>query len=243
MAFRFLRPALRAVILGAVATMPAIAYAGGPVLPPPDPVVAPPPAPPVPARATSPFAGPYVGGSIGYAFNGNDQVGESLNDVYIADFGTLGNEGFFGGVHAGYRHVYNRFVFGAEVGADLSDIGSSVTVDGVQSTMSFDHLLTAKGQLGYLAAPNLMVYGTAGVAHADINYSIIGMGSGLTSNDSRTGYLVGGGVEYLMTEDWSVRGEYTYTNFGKYHPSDEAGYSTAATPDFHAVRLGVNFNF
>ena len=36
--------------------------------------------------------------------------------------------------------------------------------------------------------------------------------------------------------------EYLYANFGS-DDLDDAGDTTVATPDFHSVRMGVNFRF
>jgi opacity protein-like surface antigen len=46
----------------------------------------------------------------------------------------------------------------------------------------------------------------------------IGPFGGLTSaSATRVGWTVGGGLEYAITNNWSVRGEYRYTDFG--HPT------------------------
>ena len=41
-----------------------------------------------------------------------------------------------------------------------------------------------------------------------------------------------------MTDSLSVKGEYLYANFGRFNVG-----GTKATPDFHSVRLGINFKF
>ncbi len=63
-----------------------------------------------------------------------------------------------------------------------------------------------------------MVYGTGGLAFANIEYntSVNGLGSFYTGkkDDMRTGYTVGGGVEYAFTNNLSAKVEYLYYDLG-----------------------------
>ncbi len=79
-----------------------------------------------------------------------------------------------------------------------------------------------RGRLG-IAWDRVLVYATGGVAFGDINSNIevngvdaAGVpffGQRSRSND-RTGWTVGGGIEYALTPNWSVGAEYRYTDFG-----------------------------
>jgi outer membrane immunogenic protein len=85
---------------------------------------------------------------------------------------------------------------------------------------------------GWLVTPDTLVYGTAGVAIAQISGSFtyngqlfvttpaIIAGSTATSRadwtDTRVGGTVGGGVEYAIWGGWKARVEYRYTDFGTY---------------------------
>ena len=51
------------------------------------------------------------------------------------------------------------------------------------------------------------------------------------------------GAEKKLTERMSLTGEYEYANFGKEVLEDGLGASTRATPEFHNVKLGLNFKF
>jgi outer membrane immunogenic protein len=37
------------------------------------------------------------------------------------------------------------------------------------------------------------------------------------SRTTRNGWTVGGGIEYAVTDNWSVRAEYRYSNFGFFY--------------------------
>lgn len=100
---------------------------------------------------------------------------------------------------------------------------------------------SVRARLGYLATPSLLVYLTAGPARQHIetssNCSTIASGglfaacaSGggfnrltppvLAHSDTRLGWTVGGGAEYLLTSNWSLRGEYRYADYGRANFTD-----------------------
>jgi opacity protein-like surface antigen len=81
---------------------------------------------------------------------------------------------------------------------------------------------------------------------------------GQSWSDVRTGWTAGGGIEYLVLPNVTLRVEYRYTDFGFYqkyvplstvncHPSNCSSPTSNAVidlhPTFNAVRAGVAFNF
>jgi outer membrane immunogenic protein len=126
--------------------------------------------------------------------------------------------------------------------------------------MSTDWLATLRGRLGTLVAPQLLLYGTAGVALTDFKFSssysdnAIGFGfPGGTGYGSKsgmqTGWTAGGGGEWFLYGGWSVKAEYLYVNFG----SERIAVPTTNTPaygqtmhvdaDLNAslARVGLNY--
>ena len=94
-----------------------------------------------------------------------------------------GDDGFVGGVQLGYNWQANPVVYGVE--GDISLSGSD----------SIDWLASARGRLGYLIQPSLLVYATAGL--------------GLVSDgDTDAGFVYGLGVEGKLSYMTSARIEY-----------------------------------
>ena len=157
--------------------------------------------------------------------------------------------------------------------------GQNVANDGVAGAFSFrrsvDHLGTARGRIGYLISPNLLAYGTGGFAYggvnlsangfqglapADANVVVSGPGAGSLS-DTRVGWTAGGGVEWLVLPNWSVKAEYLYYDLGSARANlgvtgsvlsgagaaDGLKWATAtqatARFDGHIARAGVNYHF
>jgi outer membrane immunogenic protein len=80
-------------------------------------------------------------------------------------------------------------------------------------------IATATSRVG-IAHNNWLIYGKAGVAWANTNYTdnwaVTGGGalfSG-TGSATQTGWTVGTGVEWAFWNNWSVKVEYDYLDFG-----------------------------
>jgi outer membrane immunogenic protein len=82
----------------------------------------------------------------------------------------------------------------------------------------------------------MMVYATGGIALAGGTYNNIA--DKVVDDYTRAGLTVGGGLEFAVTDNVSIKAEYLYANFGRFTVG-----TTEATPDFHLVRAGLNFKF
>jgi len=152
-----------------------------------------------------------------------------------SDFNRFNNNanGVIGGAHVGYNYQINQFVLGLEGDVDGSSLSktanfapfSSYYQDFIPTTVHSNLGVqgSIRGRLGY-AFDRVLVYATGGVAFGGFNTSVSTayanalfypafFGSDSFSN-TRVGWTVGGGLEYAITNNWSVRAEYRYTDFG-----------------------------
>jgi outer membrane immunogenic protein len=90
------------------------------------------------------------------------------------------DDGVVGGVQIGYNWQSSAIVYGVE--GDIS----------LTSADSVDWLASARGRLGYLLQPNLLLYGTAGVGGDDDAGFVYGLGL-----ESQLMYGTTGRIEYL----------------------------------------------
>jgi outer membrane immunogenic protein len=69
----------------------------------------------------------------------------------------------------------------------------------------------------------------------------------VTISKIRSGLLLGGGVEYAVSDNWSTKVEYNFTNFGKTeipYPSKFAAVQRFSVEDnMRAVKIGMNYRF
>lgn len=178
-------------------------------------------------------------------------------------------------LRAGYDYQWGAFVVGAVAEVSSSSVRDSVT--GFTSTpanYSFQRNLksmaAARLRLGYAMGPAL-VYATGGYAQGKIDNRFRtsnGLNSFTTTSDDdqdADGYQAGAGVEYRLTQNLSVIGEYMYTSLDLDDPfviRVGRGRAAATNPfvlppntagtdivrsnnsfDTHAFRIGMAYRF
>ncbi len=199
-------------------------------------------------------------------------------DVDAAAVSTAGSprlkaDGFTGGLQAGYNWRSGAVLFGAEADFNAFNLRGSTsgtfpfpsTLPGgpigpptsfftAATSASSDWLFTARSRLGW-ANDNWLLYGTGGLAVANVKVNqTIGLLGGFAETASvsstRVGWTVGAGVEYMVTRDWSVKGEYLYVDLGKVSTAGVltpafAGitYTTTAHLTANIARIGANYHF
>ena len=175
-------------------------------------------APPVAASpaAVASWEGFYVGGDIGYG------IGISkLNVPGAFDSNFFGSHGVSGGVLGGYNHMLApRWLLGIEADANWSSIDhSEVFNDGFGDVANIaiteKHSYSVRGRLGYLLAPNTLLYGTGGWSWAQFVYSLTStVGAAGTATLRLGGPQLGFGVETQLGRGWNARLEYLEAFYG-----------------------------
>ena len=183
------------------------AFAAGPVAVAPDPVVAAPLVTPAPDLDWSGF---YAGGQLGWAW----ARGEGTNTFEGVD---LDADGVIGGVTTGYRHDLGNWVLGGELQYDwadteFSDVEIGDTPIDLDDEGGLNDIWRVKGIAGYDLGRTL-VYGSAGLAGASVEIGDDGYDS--------TGWLVGAGVDYMLTDRFTVGGEVMYHDFDEFGDDGE----------------------
>lgn len=152
----------------------------------------------------SSWAGFYIGGHLGAAFDDDDASLKVENTRY--KFGD-DDEELIGGVHVGYN--FQRY--------------GSPLVLGIEGDISFadniDWLSTIRARIGY-ATDRTLFYLTGGVAFADFEEDKWS-GWKFGDDDTEVGYVLGGGAEFKLTHNWSFGLEGLYYNFDD---NDEDGF-------------------
>jgi outer membrane protein OmpA-like peptidoglycan-associated protein len=194
------------------------------------------------------------------AVPGSAAVPGSTRHLYGSTNGTV-----TGGGQVGYNYQIDNFVLGVE--GDIRGGGLSTTTNvpaggltnfapGSSFNATSDFNASVRGRLGY-AWNQFLFYGTGGIAVADVNVksnfapSTAAGGTALpgTSASSSTtllGPTFGGGVEYALTPNISIAGEYRYTDygFGTVHLGNVAttGVGGAVATSPASERIGLRDN-
>src|SRR3974390_4788 len=199
------------------------------------------------------WTGCYVGGNIGGAWGNVD-----VTDVNTGATVSPSNSGFAGGVQIGCDYQMSQWLLGFLNIFDGTSISNGATwTDGVfsgtvNSKLRWFDALTARG--GYLIQPNLLFYIQGGAAWTSWDITATnGAGAQVAgfSGGNRTGWTVGGGVEWMFVPHWSVFLEYNFMGFGTRSNAGQvcvAGVGCtvdtfSAKGDLQNVLLGVNYKF
>jgi outer membrane immunogenic protein len=197
-----------------LASIGAIAIAGSAFAAEPPPVTPPVYLPPPPVFT---WTGLYMGVQIGYAW-GNDPI--DVADVGVPDgFFDIRPTGVIGGAHVGYDLQIGPWVAGLEGTVDGTSIRGTTTSAGVPDVTMIARS-SVQGSIRLragIAFDRVLIYGTGGAAFASIEneYSSGLLGLEETDSKTRSGWTVGGGIAYAITNNWSIGAEYRYSDFGR----------------------------
>jgi outer membrane immunogenic protein len=215
-----------------------------------------PKAPPPPVLYN--WTGCYIGAHIGGAW-----AHKEWSDPFLAPgfnpFNTHDASGVIAGGQIGcdYQFTATSWVIGAEVQGSWGNLkGDSVDPLATNET---DHskvtsLGTITGRIGY-AWDRVLLYAKGGGAWAHDKFHIDdSLFGGATHFDggghTRWGWTVGAGVEYAFLQNWSVKLEYNYMDFGDrsvtFHDVLHAGitpFPYDIDQRVHLVKVGINWRF
>jgi outer membrane immunogenic protein len=213
------------------------------------------------------WSGFYVGVTAG---GGMASLPVTDTDDFFGDRNgpTLKSGGAVGGLHAGYNWQFTpSFLVGLEGDFNWSSFKASdttcfgtnclATTDGIATASSkLDNFSTFRGRFG-LTSDRTLVYVTAGPSWGHINSSL--SLSDCTNcfpfvasdNSYHVGIAVGAGVEYALTQNWILRGEYLHLDFSNKDAvlkdsstgvvTSNGGSRVTSTATADIARLGVSY--
>jgi outer membrane immunogenic protein len=208
----------------------------------------------------------------------------TFNSLLPPQFSTGNKVGFLGGGQIGYNwQIAPVWVTGIEAdiqGANLSRNASfangpvplpGFTFDTVAlagtASQKIDWLGTLRARLGLLPVDTLLVYATGGLAYghtqtaASFSGAIVGPidffpgATALSQSNTRAGWTVGGGLEWMFAPRWSVKGEYLFYDLGHVTlnqtltlasaggPSDSFNVQSRVHYNGNIARAGINYHF
>jgi outer membrane immunogenic protein len=229
--------------------------------------------------AVSNWSGFYIGGNLGYGWGDGNTDGSFLAPSADVSGGindtSLGarSKGVTGGAQAGYNWQIGSLLTGIEADIQGSGIKASARANAVNAltgvpdpavVLSSEPKLswfgTMRGRLGVTVTPDLLLYGTGGLAYgrveASANNQLFRDGSLLVEypasvSKTKVGWTAGAGAEWMFAHNWSAKLEYLYVDLGsesaigKSASSDLSLFSNPDTWRFreNITRVGVNYHF
>ena len=130
---------------------------------------------------------------------------------------------------AGYKKTSTvAGLLGCSTAACSGGVNVPFDLSGDSTSVKLGDDYSVRLRAGYLVLPTVLAYGTGGVAFQRISTTLMCTGPTATFNGSPAclfdhretqnntlmGYTVGGGLEWRVAQNWMLRGEYRYSNFG-----------------------------
>jgi outer membrane immunogenic protein len=109
-------------------------------------------------------------------------------------------------------------------------------------------LLTVRPRFGY-AWDRVLVYGTGGVAGANVQTSLSGLPN---QTYAKWGWTAGAGVEWAFADNWTFKAEYLFVDLNNSvcnhgyscgYPAPTVNANDIVKLNENIVRVGVNFKF
>jgi outer membrane immunogenic protein len=210
------------------------------------------------------WTGCYLGANVGAASGRAAFFDATPPNPTGLDHGVAHATGALGGGQIGCDYQAGNWVFGLQGMVEAANLnGTSHFVPGPADPQSpnildmrsrVSSLATATARLGYAVQPQILIYAKGGGAwmRSSIDYMITGMGLTFpfAGSETRTGWTVGGGAEFLIAPNWSVFAEYNYIDFGSKTPTLQGnGITAGATVPIQinhridTAMFGVNYRF
>ena len=219
---------------------------------------------PVHAAPVINWTGFYVGLNAGYG-GGESVLGLNAGPITF-DMNNKSN-GFLGGAQIGYNWQAGQIVYGLEADIQGSDVKSTSGLGllgalggggggggfGGDIGTTVDYFGTVRGRIGLMPWDRSLVYATGGLAYGQTTTSfLLPLGS-----NTKVGWTVGAGFEYMIAQNWSLKTEYLYVDLGKDDlnlgalgaigggggPFPVGAGGITEQTRMHVVRAGVNYHF
>jgi outer membrane immunogenic protein len=214
--------------------------------------------PPLPARPAcgGGFSGFYAGGILGF--------GQLSSKTDVGPLGLKDNDkGFTIGGVSGYNWQCDGRLLGIE--SDISyfnaDTSMGVSCPTCTSSIQFGSELnwygTLRARVGLVSDESFLVFATGGLAYGGIDHSIRssgfnGVNFSQSDSDTAVGWTVGGGVEYLLSDNWAFRADALYIDLGSQdhtYTAEGGGCTGTCTlsasydDSFWVARVGLSYLF
>lgn len=180
------------------------------------------------AQDQAPFTGARAEGVAGW---------DRISDGTGQDAGS--RDGVLYGGQIGYDFQAGRAVVGAE--AELTGSTTKTRADGLLTAgdrlrLNAGRDIYVGGRIGFAVSPAAMLYAKAGYTNARVEARYDTGTTSVRDHSDLDGYRLGAGIEYKLSPNVYVKGEYRYSNY-----SDLKGYDVDIDRNQIVGGVGVRF--
>lgn len=207
------------------------------------------------------WTGFYIGGNVGGSWSDVPELFSLPNAGGGVGFNvanTANSSSIIGGGQIGYNYQIDHVVLGVEADFDWRNNSNTFSCPVITPTGCVPAAATAsilslhdeqnwlgtfRGRLGW-AFDRVLFYGTGGLAYGNVQHTLtetqltaaggaVLAALSVTDNTTRTGWVAGAGIQYAITDQWSIGVEYLHVDLGD---------TTLSTPTPAVTINTVTFN-
>jgi outer membrane immunogenic protein len=212
---------------------------------------------PVPYVVPFTWTGFYIGAHVGGAW-GTKEWTNTLAGARFVDDWQHNINGYLGGLQVGANYQFDRWVIGAEAQFSWANLDGknhcSITGRDLNCSTQSDWLSTAALRFGFTKGDWLAyIKGGAAWVSDEHTFTQFVPNASISVSANRRGWMVGTGIEYAVSSNWSAKIEYNYLDFGTetVHFPDLASVlliqnlsdEVSIRQRIHLVKAGVNYRF
>lgn len=191
------------------------------------------------------FGGFYAGVQAGHGGLSTENVGARTDPrvPFVLDAERAGM-GTTGGIHVGYGETFGNVYLGTEIEAELANTNWDIdrSPDGRLYSVEKKGSVGASVRAGYVVNDAVLLYGRAGVANSWFENEYSFAGSDVDPTKSELGLRVGAGVEFAISDNVTMRLDYTRTDYGSYEVDYGSGVDSFDNAE-NLFRVGVSYRF
>ena len=198
-------------------------------------------APPAPVYVPYNWNGWYVGAHVGYGWGDKDWSDPLFIVTPLGSFNHDFN-GWLLGLQMGWNYQSGNWLFGIEGDWAWTNIdGGGTDIAAFNFHADVDWLATLTARVG-ITNDRWLWYLKGGGAWAKESFSV-NFGPSFSHSDTRSGWLLGVGVEYAWGGNWTSKLEYNYIDFGDRNVSLLGLGAASIDQKVHIVKVGMNYKF
>lgn len=186
--------------------------------------------------------GAHVGGQTGWG--DFDYRPGSAGNLPTPTTSRNSQGSFVGGFLYGSSIHWGNWVLGTDSTYFFLDVLTrlNVVVGGASVTAEIAWNSETRGRVGYLVHPNIMVFGTLGMAFAKVGVASALFQDG-RAEDTAFGVVAGGGIEVTTSARWYARIEYLHANYGREAFAAVNGGVFDVTLSTDVTRCAIGYRF
>lgn len=182
----------------------------------------------------------YLGAEVGYdSYRTRENASGTIDGVVISSNPVTNPTGWVGGLFAGYGQYMDNFYLAGEI--FTTDTGAQTS----HNVNTYNSKITANWGYGLSLLPGYRLNNTS-LFYVRLGYNWIRLKAqestslvATSTTNTSNGFNYGVGIETLVYENWSVRGEYTHTNYSSF----TTAMGTSVSPSDNQFLLGVLYHF